>query len=32
VISDGRRIYMTGYASVTALDPLKRRQDRGGRE
>ena len=23
VISDGRRIYMTGYASVTALDPVK---------
>jgi hypothetical protein len=23
VVSDGRRIYMTGYASVTALDPQK---------
>ena len=24
VVSDGKRIYMTGYASVTALDPVKR--------
>ena len=23
VVSDGKRIYMTGYASVTALDPVK---------
>jgi outer membrane protein assembly factor BamB len=24
VVSDGKRLYMTGYASVTALDPVKR--------
>jgi hypothetical protein len=23
VVSDGKRLYMTGYASVTALDPLE---------
>jgi len=27
IVSDGKRLYMTGYASVTALDPVKR----GGR-
>ena len=24
VVSDGKRLYMTGYASVTALDPVKK--------
>jgi hypothetical protein len=23
VISDGRRIYLTGYSSITALQPIK---------
>jgi hypothetical protein len=23
-VSDGKRLYMTGYASVTALDPVKK--------
>ena len=26
VVSDGKRLYMTGYASVTALDPVKKRR------
>jgi outer membrane protein assembly factor BamB len=26
VVSDGKRLYMTGYASVTALDPVKRKR------
>ena len=34
VISDGRRIYLTGYSSITALQPFKparaRRERRGG--
>jgi hypothetical protein len=25
VVSDGKRLYLTGYASVTALDPVKHR-------
>jgi hypothetical protein len=25
VITDGRRLYMTGWASVTALDPMRAR-------
>jgi outer membrane protein assembly factor BamB len=32
VISDGRRIYMTGYASVTALDPLEKGRKRRQQE
>ena len=28
-VSDGRRIYLTGYSSVTALQPLTKRQIRG---
>lgn len=30
VISDGRRIYLTGYSSITALDPFKPRAKRKG--
>ncbi len=29
VISDGHRIYLTGYSSITALEPLTKRQIRG---
>jgi outer membrane protein assembly factor BamB len=29
VISDGHRLYLTGYSSITALQPLTRRQIRG---
>jgi outer membrane protein assembly factor BamB len=30
VISDGRRIYLTGYSSVTALQPVKSKPPAGG--
>jgi len=29
VISDGHRIYLTGYSSITALEPLTRKQIEG---
>ena len=29
VVSDGHRLYLTGYASVTALDPVKKPQQPG---
>jgi hypothetical protein len=29
VISDGHRIYLTGYSSITALQPLTRKQIKG---
>jgi outer membrane protein assembly factor BamB len=29
VISDGRRIYLTGYSSITALQPLTKKQIKG---
>jgi PQQ-like domain len=29
VISDGRRIYLTGYSSITALQPLTKKQIQG---
>jgi outer membrane protein assembly factor BamB len=32
VISDGHRIYLTGYSSITALQPLTRKQIRGRAE
>jgi outer membrane protein assembly factor BamB len=31
VISDGRRIYLTGYSSITALQPFKHRLEVAGR-
>jgi hypothetical protein len=28
VVSDGKRIYLTGYASVTALEPVHKPRER----
>jgi outer membrane protein assembly factor BamB len=28
-ISDGRRLYITGYSSINALDPVRRKKDKG---
>jgi len=32
VISDGRRIYLTGYSSITALEPFEKKPKGGGKK